>query len=100
MRGCETQTSRWSSSASFGEGGRLEEIRGRVDVAMVSQFLDLFYWYDQLYIDKTVVGFSHVGTKVIGCTFGDPGREAGEFARERDLGVRTYNDVCYLEVLW
>lgn len=67
---------------------------------MVSQFLNLVYWYNQLYIGKTVVEFSHVGTKVVGCTFGVAGREAGEFSRERDLGVRTYNDVRYLKVLW
>ena len=87
--------------ASFGNGGRLEEIRGRVHVVMMSQLLDLFFWQDQLAVGKTIVELSHVGTKVIGRTFGVVKGEAGEFEREGDLGFpRMYHDVHSLGMLW
>lgn len=87
--------------ASFGEEGRLEEIRGRVDVVMMSQVLDLFFWHDQLAIGWTIVELSHVGTKVIGCTFGVEKGVAGEFHREGDLGFpRMYHDMHSFGSLW
>ena len=87
--------------ASFGEGGRLEEIRGRVDVVMMSQLLDLFFWHDQLAIGWTIVELSQVGTKVVGCTFGVEKGAAGEFHREGDLGFpRMYHDVHSFGALW
>lgn len=87
--------------ASFGERGQLEEIRGRVDVIMMSQLLDLFFWHDQLAIGETIVELSHVGTKVVGCTFGVVKGEAGEFQRDGDLGFpRMYHDIHSFGMLW
>lgn len=87
--------------ASFGEGGRLEEIRGRVDVVMMSQLLDLFFWHDQLAVGRTIVELSRVGTKVVGCTFGVVEGGAGEVQREGDLGLlRMYHDVHSFGTLW
>lgn len=87
--------------ASFGEGGGLEEIRGRVDVVMMSQLLDLFFWHDQLAVGRTIVELSHVGTKVVGCTLGVVEGGAGEVQREGDLGLlRMYHDVHSFGTLW
>ncbi|OCK74558.1 hypothetical protein K432DRAFT_386739 [Lepidopterella palustris CBS 459.81] len=90
-----------NSNASLGDGGWLNEIRGSIDVVIMSQVLDLFFWSEQIAIGRTIVELSNVGTKVVGCTFGTVQGSAGEHKSEGDLGFsRMYHDDRSFGTLW
>ena len=87
--------------ASFGPGGRLEEISGKVDVILTSQLLDLFFWAEQRYIGKTIVRLSHVGTKVIGRALGAAQGQSCEVSRDGDdKPMRMYHDAQSFKNMW
>ena len=97
MRGEERVTSDSSHN------GYLNEIRGNIDVVIMSQFLDLFHWHDQVAIGKTIVKLSHVGTKVVGCTFGTVKGNASDYWNFNDIDYqppRLYHDIDSLQTLW
>src|SRR4051794_14100690 len=67
----------------------------------MSQFLDLFFWHEQLDIRKTIVELSSVGTKVVGCTVGTTHGSSGEHKSEGSYRFDTmHHDDLSIVRLW
>jgi len=91
---------RTHDSSSFLTHPSLLPLTGKIDVILLSHFLDLFHWSDQMQVGVTIAFLSRVGSQAMGCMRGTRGKTLDCESMGGWYSQSMVHDVLSLKMLW